>query len=321
MPGPRRNYDALSVSPDGSTGVLHDFTTKTLTVYAAGAWPENGGLPKDGKIVRVIPEFWQPPVYGGYVVNSEFSPDGRSLLVTWGNRIGALLYDTGTWQPITDTRLFPQNLKEYLHSPDWSQGIAVTGDGETLVWDWQKHRVLSKLPGLGEFEPAPVVTDKPGHRIYDTPSAEIRSVAFSPDRARVAIYSGPESIFKLRLSIWDIETGKEERDLRPVAWTSYPSGEPVWWDNGQLLLAPYSSQFSGGGVGLWDTETGRFKGSLGSLENCEPHSRLVVAGDKLLQQCSAGKGQDSRVLEWSLTAVQKQSEDFANEISGESSLK
>jgi len=60
-----------------------------------------------------------------------------------------MLYDTAVWEPVTDPRLFPQNLKEYLPSPDWNLGVAVTDAGETLIWDQQSHRNLSKLPGLG----------------------------------------------------------------------------------------------------------------------------------------------------------------------------
>ena len=248
----------LIASPDGSVGVLHDFVTKTLTVYRGSDWPEHG-MPDQSRMIRVLPEFWQPDTYGGYAVGGEFSPDGRYLLVRWGARIGAMLYDTATWQPVTDPRLFPQNLKEYLPSPDWDLGIAVTDAGETLIWDQQSHRIISKLPGLGEFEAPPVVTNQQGNRVYTTPGAEIQSAAFSPDRSLVAIYSGPNNnVFKLRLSVWVIESGQKLRDLLPVEWASYPSGRPLWWNDGRWLLAHYASQDSGSGIGLWDVETGYF---------------------------------------------------------------
>jgi hypothetical protein len=203
---------ALYVSPDGSIGVLHDSATNTLTVYEGNSWPEIAPT-RGKKIIREIREFWQPPLPYGYSVNGKFSPDGRYLLVTWGNRIGALLYDTRTWEPVTDPHLFPQTLKEYVHSPDWSLGVAVTNAGEALVWDQASHRVLSKLRGLGELEPAPVVLDKNSRRIYEIPSGEIRSAAFSPDRTRVAIYSGPDNQNKLRLSVWDIKSGRQAAEL------------------------------------------------------------------------------------------------------------
>jgi WD40 repeat protein len=301
----RKRLRALTISPDGSVGVLHDFVTKTLTVYQGSTWPQNGGMPLGGKIIRVIPEFWQPPQYGGYDVNNEFSTDGRYLLVTWGKRIGALLFDTTTWQPITDPRLFPQNLKVYLPAPDWNLGIAVTVDGETLVWDQQSHRIVSKLPGLGEFEPPPVITNQQGQRVYDIPNAEIQSASFSPDRRRVAIFSGPDNVFKLRLSIWDVEAGKKERDLWPVAWTSYPSGGAIWWDYGLWLVGPYSSQYSGGGTGIWDVETGRFLGTL-DFSGCDARVIPVIAGTTLLQTCFMGKGHDDKLLEWSVDGVRNQ---------------
>ncbi len=287
--------------------MLHSFVTKTLTVYQGSVWPQNGGMPEGGKIIRVIPEFWQPPQHGGYWVNGEFSPDGHYLLVSWGQRIGALLFDTTSWEPVTDRRLFPQNLKEYLHSPDWNLGIAVADDGDALVWDEQSHRIVSKLPGFGELEAPPVITDRDGHRVYTAGMGEIQSAAFSPDRTSVAIFGGPDDIFKLRLSIFDIQSGRKERDLRPVAWTSYPSGGLVWWNDGHWILAPYSSQFSGAGTGVWDSKTGRFLGNL-DFFGCDARVSPVIAGTTLLQTCFMGNGHDDNLLEWSVDGVRKQIE-------------
>ncbi len=305
LPAPRRPYDDISVSPDGSIGVLHDFVTKTLTVYQGSTWPEHGGMPVGGKILRVIPEFWQPPVYGGYSVNGEFSPDGRYFLVTWGKRIGAVLFDTASWKPVSDPQLFPRNLKEYLPAPEWDLGIAVTDAGEALVWDRQSHRVISKLPGLGELEDPPVITDKQGHRIYTAKNAEVQAAAFSPDGARVAIYSGPDNIFRMRLSLFDIRAGEKERDLWPVAWMSYPNGQPVWWNDGRWLVAPWSSRFSGGGTGVWNAETGRYLGAL-DLSGCNARGSPVADGTRLLQSCDMGQGQQDKVLNWSVDGMREQ---------------
>lgn len=306
----------LIVSPDGSVGVLHDFVTKTLTVYSGGDWPM-AGMPDKSRILRVLPEFWQPDTYGGYAVGGEFSPNGRYLLVRWGNRIGALLYDTATWQPVTDPRLFPQNLKEYLPSPDWDLGVAVTAAGETLIWDQLSHRILSKLPGLGKLDPPPVITNQKGVRVYTEPSAEIQAAAFSPDHMRVAIYGGPDDVHKLRLSIWDIESGQVLKDLSPMEWFSYANGAPFWWKNGRWLLARYASQFGGGGIGLWDVETGRFKGTLDlATEKCDAREDLIVSGSRLLERCFAGKNQDGKVLEWSVDGVTNQMSSAASRFAG-----
>jgi hypothetical protein len=88
---------------------------------------------------------------------------------------------------------------------------------------------------------------------------------------------------------------------------SFPEGRPLWWNNGQWLIAPYSSQFPSGGVGLWDADTGRFKGTLSSM-GCEPRESLLVVSDKLLQHCLAGPDKDGEVLEWSVEGVKKQLE-------------
>jgi hypothetical protein len=305
LPAPKEEYPDYSVSPDGSVGVMHDSAAKTLEVYEGSTWQEHH-MPQGGELVHEIPEFWQPPVYGGYWVGGEFSPDGHYLLVTWGKRIGALLFDTTTWQPVTDPRLFPQNLKEYLHAPDWNLGIAVNDAGEALVWDQQSHRLLSKLPGLGEFEPPPVITDRQGHRVYDVPNAEVQFAAFSPDRTRGAIYSGPDNVYKLHLTVWDIESGQKLREFWPVEWLSYANGQPVWWGGGRWLVARYAAQFGPSGIGLWDVETGRYKGTLGVSDKCSKWDDLVASGPRLFERCLPGDGKAGEVLEWTVDGVTKQ---------------
>jgi hypothetical protein len=303
-----RGRNANAFSPDKSIGVVHDFVTKTLTVYKVTPSSANGWPQDKNDILRVIDEFWQPPVYGGYWVNTEFSPDGRWLLVTWGNRIGALLYDTSTWEPVNDLHLFPQSLKEYLPSPDWDLGVAVTDAGEALIWDQQSHRILSKLPALGEFEPAPTIHDRNGNRVYDTPSAEIRFAAFSPDEKRVAIYSGPDNVYKLRLTVWDVASGKMLREFWPIASsgsfsTTYISGKPTWWNDGRWLLAGYST---GAGYGLWDAQTGQFLGTFDAAGCRQAADSVVSAGDKLFQQCVVPRGEKGGALQWSVESVKQQ---------------
>jgi WD40 repeat protein len=272
--------------------------TKTLTVYQGSTWPEYG-LTKGGSIVRVIPEFWQPDVYGGYAVGSEFSPDGRYLLVSWGARVGLLLYDTSTWQPVTDPHLFPQHLKEYIHSADWNLGLAVTETGEALVWDQQAHRVLSLLPGLGDLEPAPNIRDRQGRQVYTSPSGKIQSAAFSPDRMRVAVLGSPDR--KARLNVWDIQAGKKLRDYWPLYGRSDGIGNPLWWDDGHWLLARYGSS-----IELWDAQTGRLKGTLDIADGCDAREDPVASGSRLLQRCFAGKDHAAKVLEWSVDGVTSQ---------------
>jgi hypothetical protein len=286
-----------TVSPDGKIGVSND-QARTLTVYEPGKWPQ------PYKTIRTIPEFWQPQ-YGDYGVDSEFSPDGRFLLVTWGPRVGALLFDTTTWEPITDPQQFPQNLKEYLHGPDWRWGIAVTNAGETIVWDQQAHRIVSKLPGLGAFEWPSKGTDAQGHELYTEGSAEIRGAAFSTDGARAALFHGPNDVNVLSLSIFDLRNGGKERDLWPVEWMAYADGQPVWWNDDRWIIAPWSGQFSGKGTGVWNANTGRFLGAL-DLSDCDARESPVVNGTRLLQPCFAGERKQGKALEWSLDAVRQQ---------------
>jgi hypothetical protein len=68
------------------------------------------------------------------------------------------------------------------------------------------------------------------------------------------------------------------------------------------------------GVGLWDADTGRFKGTLRSM-GCEPRESLLVVGNKLLQRCLAGADKDGEVLEWSVEGVKKQLETAAVRLS------
>jgi len=182
----------------------------------------------------------------------------------------------------------------------------VTESGNALVWDQQAHRIVSELPGLGEFEQVIHATDAQGHEIPYEPSAEVRGAAFSPDGTRVALYHGPDNVFKLRLSIFDVRGGTKDRDLWPAEWMSYASGQPVWWNDGRWVVAPWASQFSGKGVGIWDAQTGRFIGNL-ELSGCDASVAQVAEGARLSQACTKGDELD-KVLEWNVESVHKQLE-------------
>ena len=266
-----------TVSPDGSIRVEHDFVHHTMTVYEA----------ESDKELRVIHEFWQNGQAngGGYVTLTNFSPDGRHLLVRWGKQEGAVLYDTRTWQVVRDLKLFPQELIDYQPSSDWHLGLAITTKGESLVWDQDNHRILSKLDGL----------------------SDVQSTAFSQDGTRLAVYSGPNNIFKLHLTIWDVRGGQMTRELWPVEWASYPAGKPIWWNGGRWLLATWQGQYGGGGMGLWDATTGRFNGTL-ALPDCQTNGVLPVPRESLLQQCYTNSGAEDTVREWTVEGVQKQIE-------------
>lgn len=295
---PARQYN---MSHDGTIGVLHDFVTKTLTVFKETSRTLNGGMPDAADTIHTIGEFWQPPEYGGYSVDTEFSADDQYLLVTC-EPLGVLLYDTKTWQPVTDPHLFPQNLAEYFPSLNWEVGLAETASGETMIWNAKEHRVISRLAGL----------------------KKVQTVAFSSNGAKLAIYSGPRDqltkvapneyrldsadLGELRLSVWDVASGKRLHELWPVASTGNSSmtdiaGEPVWWNGGRWLLTGHSMN---GGKGLWDAKTGRFLGTFDTTGCRQPADDVLVASDKLFQRCAVPPGQPSGVLEWSAEAVQKQ---------------
>jgi len=278
-------------SPDEARNLgMHDFVTKTLTVYEGSAWPEKGGMPRGGNIVRVIPEFWQPPTYGGYWVNGWFTPDGRYLLVKWGLHVGALMYDTKTWEPVTDPKLFPQNLSNYLPSEDWRLGIAVTNDGELLVWNQETHEVLSRLQGLGV----------------------VRSIAFSPNHRQVVVDSGSdENVHKWRLTIWDIQSGRMVRELFTGDRGYYPYERPVWWNGGRWMVTSSTNSKA-----VLDVTTGRLLGKF-QLAGCDPRDNLVVVNELLRQDCFVNQAREDTVLEWSVDGVQKQIDAFLSQSAGE----
>lgn len=301
LKSPRERFDFLTVSPDGAIGVVHDFSTKTLTVYEGGNW-QSGGLPRGGRVVRTIEETWQPPVYGGYWVDTAFTPDARYLLVTWGGHVGAMFYDAKTWEPVTDANVFPQHLKEYLPSADWAVGVAVTESREALIWDARTHRIVSKLPGLGTLREPRKVWDRDGKQVYTTPLATIDAAVFSPDDLRVAIASSPSS--GQQFGVWDVQTGEKLLDL-PVVNV----GQPLWWNDGRWLLAPYDSNRT---EGIWDADTGRLVGTI-DLTGCLALERNVADGDKLIQPCAATRDEGPKVMEWSVEGVKRQMEAFAED--------
>jgi hypothetical protein len=280
-----------SVNKDCSLAAEHDLVTKTLIIY------------QRSQVLRVIQEFWQPDVYGGYAVGTEFSPDNRYLLVGWGWANGILLYDTSTWEPVTDPNLFPQRLLEYLHSPDWSLGIGVNDSGEALLWDWRAHRIVAKLPGLGKLRPS----DTP-NGVYNRPGGEIQSASFSPDGTRVAI-TGPDG----HISVWETATGRKLRDFPPPATVLAPRGKTLWWNDGRWLVAGQ------GHKGIWDTATGRFLGSL-DVSGCDARDDLTIVGERLHQSCFTNNHHPNE-LEWTVGSVQRQLDSFARQVAKDSAPK
>ena len=206
-------------------------------------------------------------------MGGNFSPDGRYFLVSLGYHERALLYDTHNWELVTDSRLFPQKLKEYLPFADWCLGIAVETNGGAAVWDMQSHRKLFPLNGVDL----------------------VWSFALSPGGSRLAAYSEPSDPEERKqgewhLDVWDLKDGKKLHEYWPVEWASYPYGDPVWWAGGRWLAAPFSISFgSGGGIGLWDVETGWYVGSLSLPKRCDASKGLLADGERLLIRCSMDK--------------------------------
>ena len=117
------------------------------------------------------------------------------------------------------------------------------------------------------------------------------SVAFSPD-GRVLAYGGENRTIQL----WNLETGKLEKELRDTDWVGRVSFSP----DGRTLASASADQ----SVKLWDTRTGRVRavlvGHAGPVRSVSfsPNGELVASSgdDQTVRLWEAGSGRLLKTL-------------------------
>jgi WD40 repeat protein len=215
-----------------------------------------------------------------YATDTYFSPDGRSLLVVT-SRPEVRLFNTSTWEQVTDTTLIPPGAIGYTPSADWKLGVAQLGPNQTLLWDTVNHRTIAPLKLDGKLTWA----------------------AFSPDDQVLTFATTPTEGQTHQVSRLSTETLLKLPELWPAAWHSKVSGPLLWWGNGRFLIAGFSAEYTAGGLALWNSSTGRL---VGTFQGCvNSGESLVLQGNRLLSVCPVVPDYPGGVTDWTMDEVLK----------------
>jgi WD40 repeat protein len=284
--GMPRDILTLAVSPDQSLIVRQTLYQRHLTQIVDA---------RTLNVIQVLHEAQQDPRWI-YVFRACFTPDGRYLLLL-SNLPAIRIYDTRTWQPASTLAGMPAGLTAYYPSSDWGHGVAVRAAGEVDLWDATAGRQIARLELDGEIE----------------------SVAFSPDNSLVAVTSvrqNPDQSSTFHLRIWETQSGKFVHELMPLEQVDHDGiGDPLWWGDGKYLLASVREDHYGGSyvVGIWNIESGRYRGGLEGCEYASEPLTILLQGRQLFKRCP-----DDTLFAWDVAAViakLAESENTANEAS------
>lgn len=256
-------------------------------------------LPSDKTAIQVLEEKTNAlvheidePIIGRCWVEFDhgwFSPNRRYLILL-DNLIGIRAYETTTWEQVSHVPGMPDDAIAYFPSVDWTHGVYVAHSGEIRLWDAAAQTSLA-LPTAGE--------------------ELLQSVSFSPDGSRIAVVSVGRRGLKHRttahLRIVETNTGNLVRELMPMEHFTGSMGDPMWLPNSKYMLAETrdDSFSSASVVGIWNLETGRYRGSFwGCFDSNDSRRQFVIKGDRLIWQC----GND--ILEWNLADAIRKIHDF-----------
>jgi WD40 repeat protein/serine/threonine protein kinase len=259
---------ALAFSPNGS---LLAFTIADSTVNLQElATAKLRELTGEGKITAIA-----------------FAPDGRTLAVADDRTVR--IWDVSTGRLLEVLRGHDGVLTSIAFSPDGKTLVSGGTDGNVIRWDPARQ---AAGPG-NEFKPAHVkgrersLPIPPGTRTFRGLTAEVLSVAFSPNGGLLAAGSKDQTV-----GLWDVASGAHIHPLvghgagvRSIAFS--PDGK-------SLVSADYD-----GSVRLWDLNASKeirlFKGQRGA----EP--RVAISPDgQLLAYCSGG--QNHSIIVWQIAS-------------------
>ncbi len=227
-----------------------------------------------------------------YISHAWFTPDGRFLLLL-SNRPAVRIYDTKTWQPVNTLPGLPSGAVAYYPSSDWKHGVMISAAGEVDLWDATAGRTLAKLDLDGALQ----------------------SVSFSPDDSLFAVTSvrqdkDQSSTFRLR--IWETKAGQFMRELPSLYYFAHDGiGVPLWLGNGKYLLAQTKEgRFGSYVVGIWNVESGKFRGGFsGCADSIGDPFAVALAGQQLLDWCPDGK-----LLMWNVSPAIDSIAEFENSL-------
>jgi WD40 repeat protein len=187
----------------------------------------------------------------------------------------------------------PSGAVAYYSSSDWKHGLAVLQSGEVDLWDATAGGKLATIDLDGE----------------------VQHVSFSPDDSLFAVTSvrqNKDQSSTFRLRIWETKTGRFVRELRSLYYFEIDGiGNPLWWGDGKYLLAAdREGRFGNYVVGIWNTESGKFRGGFsGCADSTNDPFAVALAGQRLIERCP-----DNKILMWDVASAINKIAEFENSL-------
>jgi WD40 repeat protein len=193
---------------------------------------------------------------------SQFSSDGRHVLLWHRNAPKIFVWEAATGRPLSIDLLSTDYVKNAEFSPSGDHLLIALQKGGVFVWDMIANR--PRFPSIRE-----------GDFVHDA--------RFSPDGRRLATLIGREGPTKGRpvgeARVWDAATGQPTSPpLKTLEWTSMAAFSP---DGRRLVTVGYrysdKGELIGGEARLWDAATGSPVG--GAMPHADPKLAPAFNGD------------------------------------------
>jgi len=216
-----------------------------------------------------------------HVISCAYSPDGKSLALSFGTSEDINVYSTSSWEKVQTLTGHLDAVNCLAYSPRGDQIISCSDDNTARLWDVEAGTCIRILKGHKD---------------------KVNGVAFSPLGDTVASASLDSTV-----RIWDVETGERllltghRRAFNSVVYS--PKGDRI--ASGERL--PSESPIGHAGacvVRLWDVETGMclhsmrgHKGSIWEVDYTPRGDRIASSGtDATVRIWDVETGACSRVL-------------------------
>ena len=205
------------------------------------------------------------------------------------------IFDTSTWNTVDSYPGLPPEAISYFPNSAGDRSVFATKSGMIALWNPLARYQIAELDA----------------------GARIVRAAYSPDASLVALITAHRSpaeggFTDFRLRIWRTGDGGFVRELRPFEETPTEFAALQWWPDGRYLLAAVRSDafYTSRSVGIWNVDSGRFRGELTGCITSLYGFALLPGGKTIAAGCG-----DGSILTWDAANAVAQITRFENSLS------